>query len=167
MTRKMSSKEAFKYLDLLIKNIEDTDLFSIHNILKKSQNLSKKNADEFSKLITDVKSIGKKEGLFSSLTKDNDYFELTERGKKLKGSYKSFQRFQKSENKSDYWLDKNRVLSLLTALSLAFTIFMYFDNRALERKYELLVKKQDALKSQLKIYKDSVSNLKIRLMDKE
>lgn len=163
MTRKMSSKEAFKYLDLLIKNIEDTDLFSIRDILKESQNLSKKNADEFSKLITDVKSIGKKEGLFSSLTKDNDYFELTERGKKLKRSNKSFQRFQKS----DYWLDKNRVLSLLSALSLAFTVFMYFDNRSLERKHQLLVKKQDALKSQLKIYKDSVSNLKIRLLDKE
>lgn len=164
MTRKNRDKETLRYIDILTKNIEDTSLFSIHDILKESQNLSKKDDHEFSKIMTSVKSFGKKEELFSSLTKENDCFKLTDRGKRFHRSNKSFEKLQKFENKTDSWFNKNWVGHFITALVLLFTVITYYDNRSLEREYESLIKQQDSLKTRLNIYKDSISKLEIKYL---
>lgn len=155
----MNDKETIKYIDLIIREIDDFDTFSVNNIvfdfLKPE---SKDEKDTFFNLIDEIKLFGKNNDLFVPRTKDG-WCKLTDKGKRLKLSNKTFKNFQKTENKSE-WYNKNWIGYLIAFIVLLFTVYQHFDNRSLKREYDSLDKRYDSIKFQFDDFKDSLSELK-------
>lgn len=155
----MNDKEIIKYIDLIIKDIDDFDFFSIDNIVRNHLKPEERNKKEYySKLIEKIVLFGKNHDLFV-LKNKSGWFSLTEKGKRLKLSYKSFKNFNTSENKTE-WYNKNWVGYLIAFIVFLFTVYQHFDNRSLKRDYSILGTQYDSLKSQFDSYKDSISELK-------
>ena len=155
----MTDKEIIKYIDLLIKDIDDFDAFSVNNIIfEYLKPESKDEKESFLNIIDEIKLFGKNNDLFVSRTKDG-WCKLTDKGKKLKLSNKTFKNFHKSENKSE-WYNKNWVGYLIAFIVFLFTVYQHFDNRSLKRDYDILNTQYDSLKIQFDFYKDSISELK-------
>lgn len=134
----MSKKEVTKFIDLIIKDIADFDCFDIDKVVRENLDSKEKNKKEyFSKLIDNIVLFGNNNDLFVSKNK-HGWFSLTEKGKRLKQSNKTFKKFQKSENKSD-WYNKPWVGYLIAAIVLIFTVYQHFDNRSLNREVDLLI----------------------------
>lgn len=151
----MTEKEIIKYIDLIINKIEDFDLFSINNILFDYINPeTKQEKDDFFKLIESIKLFGKNNNLFKGINKGG-WFKLTEKGKRLKLSKKSFKSFEKPTNKKD-WYNENWIGYLIAIIVFIFSVYQYIDNRSLKNEY-------DTLKIQYEIYKDSTYQLKKEL----
>lgn len=158
----MNNKEIIKYIDLIIKDIDNFSCFSIDYIIRKHLNdEQKKDKKIYSNLIENIVLFGDNHDLF--VTKNTlGESELTERGKRLKLSNKTFKNFQKSERKSE-WYNKPWVGYLIAAIVFIFTVYQHFDNRALNNDFDSLNKKYDSLEYQSALYKDSVSELKQQL----
>ena len=155
----MNDKEIIKYIDLIIKDIDDFDCFSIDNIVRKHLKPEEKiRKEQYSNLIEKIDLFGKNNDLFVRINKDGT-FRLTEKGKKLKLSNKSFKNFDKSENKTE-WYNKNWVGYLIAFIVFLFTVYQHFDNRSLKHDYDALNTQYDSLKYQFHSYKDSISELK-------
>jgi hypothetical protein len=155
----MNDKDTIKYIDLIIKDIDDFDFFGIDNIVLKHLTPDEKNKKEYySKLIEKIVLFGQNNDLFV-LRNKNGGFKLTEKGKRLKLSNKTFNNFQRSENKTE-WYNKNWVGYLIAFIVFLFTVYQHFDNRSLKRDYNTLDTQYDSLKSQFDSYKDSISELK-------
>lgn len=158
----MTNKETIKYIDLIIKDIDDFDCFSVNNIVfEYLKPESKEGKEQFFVIIDKIKLFGKNNDIFVPRTKDG-WCKLTDKGKRLKLSKKSFKRFEKSENKTE-WYNKNWVGYLIAFILLLFTVYQHFDNRSLKQDFDSLSKKYDSLKHQSDFYKDSVSELKQQL----
>lgn len=156
----MNDKEIIPYIDLIIKEIKDFEYFSIDIIILENLDSEKKRKEYFSRLIEDIALFGKNNDLFV-LKNNNGWFKLTEKGKRLKLSNKTFEKFQKSDKKTD-WYNKPWVGYLIAAIVFIFTVYQHFDNRSLNREVDLLNKKSDSLNNSLSTYKDSVSELKLQ-----
>ena len=147
----MNERKIIKYIDLIIKNIEDFDSFSVNNIVfEYLKPESKTEKDSFFKLIDDIKLFGKNNDLFIPRTKDG-WCKLTEKGKKLKLSKNSFKSFNKSHDKKK-WYNENWVGYLIAFFVFLFIVYQYLDNRSLKNEYE-------NLNTQYEIYKDSIYQL--------
>lgn len=92
----MDDKGIIKYIDLIIKDIDNFSCFSVDNIIRKHlDNEQKKDKRIYSNLIEKIVLFGDNNDLF--VTKNTlGESELTERGKRLKLSNKSFINFKKS-----------------------------------------------------------------------
>lgn len=161
----MSDKEIIKYIDLIIKDIDNFSCFSVDNIIRKHlDNEQKKDKRIYSNLIEKIVLFGYNNDLF--VTKNTlGESELTERGKRLKLSNKTFKKFQKTENVSKIF-NKPWIGHLIAGIFLIFTVYQHFENRALKKDFDSLNKKYDSLEYQSVLYKDSVSELK-RQLDKQ
>lgn len=158
----MTDKEIIPYIDLIIKDIENFEYFSIDIIiLENLDSETKKRKENFSNLIEHIALFGKNNDLFV-LKNNNGWFELTEKGKRLKLSNKTFKKFQKSDKKTD-WYNKPWVGYFIAFIVFIFTVYQHFDNRALKNDFDSLNKKYDSLEYQSDLYKDSVSELKQQL----
>ena len=158
----MTDKEIIKYIDLIIKNIEDFDAFSIKDpVFDQLKPETKDEKEYFFELIDQIELFAKNNDLFIRRNK-GDWFKLTDKGKRLKISNKSFKHFDKSENKNE-WYNKPWVGYLIAAIVFIFTVYQHFDNRSLNREVDLLNKKSDSLNSLFLTYKDSVYELKQKL----
>ena|SRR5690606_4506964 len=92
----MNDKEIIKHIDLIIKDINDFDYFSIDNIVRENLKPEEKNKKEhFSNLIEKIVLFGQNNDLFV-LRNKSGWFKLTDKGKRLKLSKKSFINFEKS-----------------------------------------------------------------------
>ncbi|WP_445749976.1 hypothetical protein [Polaribacter sp.] len=91
----MEHKEKVKYLDLVFKNIENTDKFTIENILHEKLSLSDNNIDDIG---YNLRLFGKKHELFTVLSsnKCDIFLQLTPKGEKLKAFEKGFEKFEES-----------------------------------------------------------------------
>ncbi|TVZ23509.1 hypothetical protein JM84_2437 [Dokdonia sp. Hel_I_63] len=155
----MTDKEIIKYIDLLINDIDDFDTFSVNNIIFEYINPESKEEEEsFLNKIDEIKLFGKNNDLFVPITKDG-WCKLTEKGKKLKLSKKSFKKFQKLEKKSE-WYNNNWVGYLIAFIVFLFTVYQHFDNQSLSRENKILNTQYDSLKIELDFFKDSISNFK-------
>ena len=154
----MSDKEIIKYIDLIIKDIDNFSCFSVDNIIRKHlDNEQKKDKKTYSNLIEKIVLFGENNDLF--VTKNTlGESELTERGKRLKLSKKTFKKFQKSENISKRY-NKPWIGYLITAIAIVINFYQGSDNRSLTREVDLLNKKSDSLNDLILTYKDSVSEL--------
>ncbi|WP_111707396.1 hypothetical protein [Lutibacter citreus] len=152
----MTEKELIKYIDLIVKNIEDFDFFSINNILfEHIKPETKQEKDDFLELIESIKLFGKNNELFIVRNKGG-WFKLTERGKRLKLSKNSFKSFEKSINKKE-WYNENWIGYVIAIIVFLFTIYQYVDNRSLKNEIS-------TLKTQYEIYKDSTYQLNKKLV---
>lgn len=156
---KMSEKEKIKYLDLIIKNIENFEAFSVKNIIYdylKPNSQSEK--ESFFKIVEEIKLFGKNNDLFVSISTES-WCKLTEKGKRLKLSGKSFKNFKKSDSNSE-WYNKNWVGFSIAFLALLFNIYQNSQNVTLKREYNQINTKYDSLKTINKSLYDSISMLK-------
>ncbi|MGX1024289.1 hypothetical protein [Psychroflexus sp. MBR-150] len=154
----MTEKELIKYIDLVIKNIDDFNAFGIKDPV--FDKLKPKTEDErkyFFKLIDKIELFAKNNDLFIRVSK-GDCFKLTDKGKKLKLSSKTFKNFEKKQNRNE-WYNKPWVGFLIAFILLIFNIYQHFDNRFLKDDYNSLLKKYDSLKVGFNNYKDSTSQL--------
>ena len=155
----MNERKITKYIDLIIKDIEDYDSFNVNNIvfeyLKPESNEER---ESFHNLIDSIKQFGRNNDLFVTRTKDG-WCKLTEKGKKLKLSGKSFNSYTKSENKNK-WYNENWIGYLIAFVVFLFSVYQYVNNRSLKTENE-------KLNSQYEIYKDSTDQLNKELQKQE
>ncbi|MCE2612309.1 hypothetical protein LVD13_04935 [Flavobacteriaceae bacterium D16] len=147
----MNEKRIIKYIDLIFKNIEDYNMFSVNNIV--FDHLNPETPDQkkdFHELIDQIKLFGRNNDLFVAKTIDG-WCRLTEKGKRLKISGKSYKSFTKSENNSK-WYNENWIGYLIAFLVFLFSIYQYLSNRTLKAE-------NAKLNSQNTIYKDSTQQL--------
>ena len=143
----MTDKEILKYIDLIINKIVDFNLFNINNILfEYIKPKTKKEKDDFVELIETLKLFGKNNNLYKGIDKGG-WHKLTEKGKKLKLSKKSFRSFEKSFSRND-WYNDNWIGYVIALIVLFFSIYQYVDHRSLKKQY-------DALKNKYENYNDS------------
>jgi len=153
----MNKRSTITYIDLIFKNIEDHDMFSVNNIVFDYLNPeTTKQQQDFHELIDQIKLFGRNNDLFVARTKDG-WCRLTEQGKRLKLSGKSYKSFSKSENNSK-WYNENWIGYLIAFLVLLFSIYQYLSNRTLKAENE-------KLNSRNSIYKDSTQQLQKELED--
>ena len=91
----MEYKDKVKYLDLVFNNIENTDMFTIENILHKTTDLENR---EISDIGYNLRLFGKKYILFNLLSsnKVDIFLQLTPKGERLKSFKKGFEKFEES-----------------------------------------------------------------------
>ena len=151
----MKEREIIKYIDLIFQRIEDFEFFSVNNILYEIiEPKSEDQKDEFFDIVDAVKLFGRNNDLFISRNKDG-WCKLTEKGKSLKLSNKSFTKFSNHENRTD-WYNKPIIGYLIAFFALLFSVYQWNDSRVLSRENQLLISKQ-------KVYKDSISILNEKL----
>jgi hypothetical protein len=160
----MEYNEKVKYLDIVILNIEKTEMFSINDILSKKTNLS--NTDK-NNIELDLISFGgaNKYGLFELLNPKNTntrWLKLTEKGEELKVFKKGFEKFLKKENKKP-WYNENWIGYLIAFIVFLFTVYQHFENRTLSNQVYVVNKKNDSLNIQIETYKNQFFELKEKI----
>ena len=84
----MTNKETIKYIDLIIKDIDDFDCFSVNNIVfEYLKPESKEGKEQFFVIIDKIKLFGKNNDIFVPRTKDG-WCKLTDKLKRLKSLLK-------------------------------------------------------------------------------
>ena len=157
----MDQREIIKYIDLIIKKIEDFDSFSVNNIVfDHLKPESQEEKDSFFELIDEIKRFGKNNDLFVARTKDG-WCKLTDKGKKLKLSKKSFKSFNKSEEKRK-WYNESWIGYLIAFIALSFSVYQYLNNRSLKDKFDALNSQTSLLDGKWKFETDSVPTIEIR-----
>jgi hypothetical protein len=161
----MEYKEKVKYLDIVIKNIEKTEMFDIDSILSNKTNLSN---NEIENIELDLISFGnsKKHNLFELINPENTstrWLKLTTKGEKLKQFKKGFVKFEKSLTKKPLTLYQKIYLPILIISVLGNFLFSYLaidynskNNTLIEEKSNL---KDTINKLKLKIESYKVSSL--------
>jgi hypothetical protein len=71
-----------KYLDIVLNELDKINMFSVNNTLaeKHIPITTSKQKDDFEKIVIPVIYLGKELGFFKSLSKDNSWFKLSEKG---------------------------------------------------------------------------------------
>lgn len=147
----MNKRRIIKYIDLIVKSIEDYEMFSVNNIvfeLLKPETKEQKEA--FHEFIDQIKLFGRNNDLFVAKTIDG-WCRLTEKGKRLKKSGKSYKSFTKSENRNK-WYNENWIGYAIAFLVFLFSVYQYVSNRALRTENE-------KINAQYLIYRDSTQRL--------
>jgi hypothetical protein len=147
----MEYKEKVKYLDIVIENIENTDMFYISDILYKQNNLS---YNEIEDIELDLISFGAKDklNLFTLLKpKTNRCLKLTEKGEKLKLFKKGFEKFENKlkPKKHNLYLIIPIILTFLFGSSTVYFGVLNYRLNLQESKIPSLELKVDSLKKQL------------------
>ena len=156
----MSEKEAFKYIDLVIKDIENFEAFSVKNIIHDYlKPNSKSEKDSFFKIVEKVKLFGSNNDLFVPISTEG-WCKLTEKGKRLKLSGKKFKNFKKSDSDS-HWYNQNWVGYSIALIALLFNIYQNFQYNAMKKEYNIMNTKYDSLKTINKSIQDSVNKSKV------
>ena len=153
----MEYKEKVKYLDFVIKNIEDSDMFDIENILYKLPELNK----TYSDVGYNVKSFGVKNKIFSEIiaTKGASWHKLTQKGELLKEYKKGLIKFEKSLTKTPLTLYQKihlpiTILSFSCSLIFSYLTFDYKGkNENLINDKVSLIDSINKLKSKIVLYK--------------
>lgn len=154
----MTEKEVIKYIDLVIKNIDDFNAFGIRDpVFDKLKPKTEDERKHFFKLIDKIELFAKNNDLFIRVSK-GDYFKLTDKGKKLKLSSKTFKNFEKKRNRNE-WYNKPWVGFIIAFFLFVFGIYQHFDNRYLKDDFNSLNEKYDSLKIEYFNLKDSLLQL--------
>jgi hypothetical protein len=158
----MEYKEKVKYLDIVVSNIENTEMFDIEDILYKLPESS----DTFREVAYVIKSFGIKNELFSEIiaTKGSSWYKLTLKGEKLKSFKKGFEKFEKSLKKTPLTLYQKihlsiTVFSLIGTLAFSYLTLDYKkQNKILNTEKTNLKDTINKLKSKIELYKVSSLN---------
>lgn len=151
----MNKEEKIKYLDIIISNIEDVDLFIPYNILSKKTKIEE---PELGNIEHSVRQFALTYELFEK-NGTGSYFRLTPKGNDLKDSKKGFIKFLKMGNKKP-WYNENWVGYLIAFIVFLFTVYQHFENRTLSNQVYILNKKNDSLNIQIETYKNQFFELK-------
>ncbi|MDD7913795.1 hypothetical protein [Polaribacter ponticola] len=149
----MEYKDKVKYLDIVIKNIENTEMFDVDNILYKLPELK----ETYKDISYSIRSFGVKNNLFSKIiaTKGSSWYKLTTKGENLKEFKKGFIKFEKSLTKIPLTLYQKihlpiTIISLLGTLTFSYFTFDYKG-------------KNNNLINEKIILKDSINKLKLKI----
>ena len=146
----MEYNEKIKYLDIVIKNIENTEMFVIENILSKETKLS---FDEINEIELDLISFGSKDksNLYELLNPENKstrWLKLTEEGEKLKSSEKGFEKYKKNLEKTPMTKFEKWSL-LLIILTIIINLIQWNYSSTLKSDLESCTSELDSLKTEL------------------
>lgn len=145
----MEYKEKVKYLDFLIENIENAEMFDIYTVFYKNTKLEH---SEINSIVFNLESFGYKSNLFEKM---GDNKRLTPKGEKLKSFKKGFEKFEKSLTKTPLTLYQKIHLPI-TIISLLGTFTFSYLTLNYKGKNDTLIKREIILK-------DSISKLKSKI----
>jgi len=105
----MDNEIIIKYLDILLNDIDKPNGFCINNILveKHIPVDSAEQREMFFEIIESVKYLGKELGLIKSLSKENSWFKLTEKGLKAQELGGYFKYLENIDVDNDFNLEIN------------------------------------------------------------
>jgi hypothetical protein len=160
----MEYKEKVKYLDIVIANIQNTEMFTISEFFGNKINLKDKQSRDVE---LDLINFGKKYDLFKLSNPSNTsarWLELTPKGEKLKDFKKGFVKFEKSLTKTPLTSYQKinlpfTIISLIGALTFSYLTFDYKGkNKSLNKDNIILKDSINKLKSKIELYKVSSLN---------
>lgn len=142
---KISNDILYKYLDIIIKESEIADADNSKNILyeKHLNPISDEERDEYFEICEQIVSLGSKLGFMKRISKEDDWFELTEKGiqaKELGGYFKyiEFIKNKELESKTSNIITENYIAGNNYGIQSSESDFinpaMQNDNRTIETK---------------------------------
>lgn len=150
----MKNNNTIKCLDILIKNIDNTENFDIEIILSNSIKLDN------NEVIFNVFSFGEKHNLFEKAVKGDKgtSMKLTPKGERLKEFKKGFVKFENKSTNTPLTLYQKIYLPILI-FSVLFSVVLGLLNYLSNKKIDSLTEKYNLLESEFGHYKDSVNKL--------
>lgn len=155
----MQDKELEKYFDLLISKIKNSKEFNILKTLKSEIEPLGLNNEDKNNFAHSLADFGSNKNLIGVINRSTGWYNLTDKGIKLKQSELTLKKFIKKESKKE-WYNENWIGFAIAFIILMFTIFQYFDNRSVIQERDFIKSQLDSCKSQLS---DSLQKSEIKM----